>query len=118
MDKPERTNEELLDLFADVLEPVGEILQDKEFVKAADSGQKLTAVSMAIKNHKKAIIKILALVDGVPEDEYKVNLGTLTFKLLKLLNKPEVQLLFFSQAQKSGGVASGSATESTEDGAN
>lgn len=94
----ERSNEESLDLFADLLEPVSEILVDPEIAELWKSDAKrVSIVSKAIKNHKQTIIKILSLIDGVPEAEYKVNLLTLPIKVLNLLNNPMVQELFTSQ---------------------
>lgn len=114
-----RTNEEELDLFADLLEPCAEILSDKEFIAAIQgNGKKITAVKVAIKNHKKAVIEILALLDGVPVEEYHVNILALPIKLLELLNRPEVTGFLAGQGQKTDAAYSGSATANTEDGAN
>jgi len=112
----ERTNEEVLDLFADLLEPVGEILSDKELsTLVQEKGKQLKAVQIAIKKHKTAIIQILARVDGVDPAEYKVNILTLPVKLMQFVNRPEVQELFTSQGQKGEPASSGSATENTGD---
>lgn len=113
----ERTNEEKLDLFADLIEPFSAICADKEFLRLLSGNQKLAAVRYALKNRKEPIIEILALIEGVPKEEYQVNLLTLPVKLLNFLNKPEVQELFSSQSQKNDGAVSGSATENTEGGA-
>ena len=113
-----RTNEEELELFADLLEPVAEILTDNAVRSVIQSGGKpITAIKWAIKNHKKATIEILARLDDVPVEEYKVSAITLPIKLLALVNKPEVQDLFSSAEQMSGAALSGSATEVTQDGA-
>lgn len=109
------SNEESLDLFADLLEPVAEILADKD-VKEAFESKKICGVKLAIKNHKAEVIQILALVDGIPVEEYKVSVFTLPMKLLELLNKPEVSELFQSQGQMKVAATSGSATGNTEDG--
>lgn len=110
-----RSNEESLDLFADLLEPVAEILADAE-VKEAFESKKIRGVKVAIKNHKAEVVQILALIDGIPVEEYKVNVFTLPLKLLELLNKPEVAELFQSQGQMKVAATSGSATVNTEDG--
>jgi len=112
----DRTNEECLDLFADLIEPCAEILGDPE-VRAAFETNKLKAVKAAIKNHKKAVIEILALVDGADPATYKVGVLTLPLKVLELLNKPEVVDLFQSQAQMKTAAGSGSATANTRGGA-
>lgn len=115
----ERTNEEALELFADLLEPVAEILTDPEIVGIWKSGgKKVTLVSKAIKNHKHTIVKILSLIDGIPEEEYKVNVLTLPARVLKLLNSPMFQELFTSQGQETTAGSSGSAMANTEGGVN
>lgn len=95
-----RTNEEQLDLFADLLEPVGELLTDKELVASLQGNDKLKAATQGIKGHKAAIIKILALIDGVDVEEYKVpSPPVLALKILKLLNEPDIAMLFTPQGQ-------------------
>ena len=111
----ERTNEEKLDLFADLLEPVGEILSDNALGEMVKTKQKpLKAAKHAIKNHKSAVIEILALLEGVEPEEYEVNLLQLPIKLMNFINNPEVQELFTLQGQNGGLAFSGSATENTE----
>ena len=115
----ERTNEEALDLFADLLEPVGTVLADKELRESVQRGDtRLKSVSIAIRNHKQEVVTILALLDGVPVEEYRVNLLALPVKLVRLLNLPEVKELFIGAEQKNVAASSGSATENTGDGVN
>lgn len=115
----ERTNEEQLELFADLLEPVAEILSDGKIAEMFQQGvPMLQPIRYAIKNHKKSIIEILARFDGVDPAEYKVNLLTMPIKLLNLVNRPEVQELFSSQAQSTAAGSFGPATENIKDGAN
>lgn len=113
----QKTNDEQLDLFADLIEPTSKILTDAAIAEAFKSGDTFKAVRTAIKNHKAEIIEILALADGVPVEEYKVPspLG-LTVKIMGFVNKPEVQELFTSQGQTNAADVSGSATENIKDG--
>lgn len=115
-----RTNEEQLELFADLLEPAAEIIADDSIKDIlSGKGKPVTAVKMAIKNHKAAVVEILARLDGVEPSEYKVpGPAALTLKLLELLNNSDVTELFTTQGQKSAADASGSAMANTEDGAN
>lgn len=115
----QRTNEEELDLFADLLEPVAEILGDKAVSDVFRTGGKpITAIKYAVKNHKQAVVEILARIDGVPVEEYHVTALALPVKLLNFLNKPEVKSLFTLQGQMNAAASFTSATENTEDGAN
>lgn len=108
-----RTNEENLDLFADLLEPVTEILTDKEVVDGVkNDGNKIKAVKAAIKNHKAAVVQFLALLEGVDAEDYVVPPpAQFMMKILALVNKPEVQELFTLQGQTTIAASSGSATE-------
>ena len=114
----ERTNEEKLDLFADLMEPVATIIGDQEIRDSiAKDVPYIRVAALAIKKHKKEVITVLALLDGVPVEEYKVNLMALPVKLVRLLNTPEAKELFTGAELKTGAASSGSATENTEDGA-
>ena len=103
-----RTNEEQLELFADLIEPCAEILSDKELAAAFQSGNRAKAIKLGIKS-----------IDGVDVGAYKVPTPpVLAMKILSLFNNPEIAELFTPQAQNETATHSGSATESTEDGEN
>lgn len=112
------TNEEKLDLFADLIDPFAEILSDKEVQEVVFSGKPtLLIVKVALKKHKTAVIQIMARIEGVPVEQYEIT-WDLPKKLVNLLNKPEIQDLFTLQGRQKGVGSSGSATENTKDGAN
>ena len=108
----ELKGEKALDVLAEIIEPAVEIMQDKRVVKAAKAGKTVEIVKVACKGHKKAIIKILAVLDDADPDTYEVSVLTLPAKILELLNDPEIQMLFTSPpksgAKKSSGKRSGS----------
>ena len=110
----EYQGEESLDLLADLIEPAGEIMSDKEIGEVFKKNR-FKAIGMAIKNHKKAVMQIMATMDGVPVDEYKFNVFTLPLKILEILNDPDLVQLFTSQGQTGDAISSGSASENTED---
>lgn len=110
----ERTNEELLDLFADILEPAAEILTDDE-VSAVYQKRRLSGIKLAIKKHHRAVIEIMALVEGVSPEEYKVDLLALPVKIMAFLNRPEMNELFTLRDQQIASVSGGPATESIEE---
>ena len=110
----EYQGEAALDLLADMIEPAGEIMSDKE-IGDVFKKNRLKAIGLAIKNHKKAVLKIMATMDGVPVEEYKCNVFTLPFKLLELLNDPDLIQLFTYQGQTGDAISSGSASENTEE---
>lgn len=104
--------EAAIDALADIIEPATEIMTDVHFVKAIRDDNKMKAVQLALRNHKKAIIAIMAATEGKKPSEYEVNLLTLPKKLLEIFNDPELVSLFQSQGQTV--TSSGSATENIE----
>ena len=110
----EYQGEAALDLLADLIEPAGEIMTDKE-IGAVYKENRFKAIKLAIKNHKMAVIQILALMDGVPVEEYKCNVFSLPVKLLELLNDPYLVQLFTYQGQTGGATSSGSASGNIEE---
>lgn len=94
--------EECLDVFADLIEPMAEIMADKEIAKEAKANNVAAAVKYAIKNHKRAVIEVLAILDGKTVEEYtkEINVFSLPAKILEILNEPEVMNLFQLQGQK------------------
>ena len=110
----EYQGEAALDLLADLIEPAGEIMSDKEIGEVFKKNR-FKAIGLAIRNHKKAVMQILATMDGVPVDEYKCNVFSLPVKILELLNDQEMIRLFQYQGQTGDANSSGSASENTEE---
>lgn len=113
----EYKGEKALDLLADLFEPAANIMADKEISRLAKAGEpKVKIISVAIKNHKKEVIEILAILDGADPKDYaeKVNIFTLPKKVLEAINDPDLMSLFTLQGQKAE-TLSGSATESIEE---
>ena len=108
----EYQGEAALDILADLIEPAGEIMSDKEIGEVFKKNR-FKAIGLAIKNHKKAVMQIMATMDGVPVDEYKCNVFSLPVKILELLNDPEMIRLFRYQGQTGDANSSGSASENT-----
>lgn len=111
--------EDALDLIADLMEPVGRILEDKKFqsaVEAVDSTAGLLKVAKTLlKSHKGECIEILARIDDTPVEEYQPTVFELTKSVVDLIGDPQVQELFISQGQIKDAANSGSATASTGD---
>lgn len=111
----EMTNDQSLDMFADMLEPMSVILADKEVSEKFKHGTIAAGVAHAIKKHKPEVIRILAATDGEPVETYKVNPVAIPFKLLRLLSAPEVKELFTFAGQTTESGSSGSAMVNTEE---
>lgn len=110
----EYQGEAALDILADLIEPAGEIMTDKEIGEVFKKNR-FRAIGLAIKNHKNAVMQIMATIDGVPVEEYKCNVFTLPVKILELLNDPDIVQLFTYQGQTGGANSSGSASENIEE---
>lgn len=110
----EYQGEAALDILADLIEPAGDIMSDKEIGEVFKENR-FKAIGLAIKNHKKAVMQILATMDGVPVEEYKCNVFSLPVKILEILNDPEMIQLFQYQGQTGDAKSSGSASVNTED---
>lgn len=95
----EITNEKALDTWADILEPVAEIIADETVKEKYRNDSKLKLVQYIIKTHKKAVIEILARLDGEEPDKYKFNFVTVPVKVLEILNDPAIADLFTSRGQ-------------------
>lgn len=112
----EYKDEEALDVLADLIEPVINIFGDKEVAEYYRARVILKAVQVAIKNHKKDVINMLAVLERVPAEEYHCTLLSLPKDLFDVFNDPELIDFFTSQEQIISEKTSGSVTESTEEG--
>ena len=108
-------NEEALDLLVEILEPCSELLSDEKTIKLLYSkGKRMEGVKLMIRNHKRAVIAILAALDGVPASEYECGFFVLPTRIIEVLNDKELLSFFSEQQTTSLENASGSATENTE----
>lgn len=98
--------ERALDVLADLIDPVAEIIGDKEISAILKSGKApAKAIKLALKNHKRAVLDMMAAIDGEDPATYEPSLFVLPKRLLDLLNDPEVQRLFASQEMTSDGIS-------------
>lgn len=89
-------NEDAIDLIANVIEPISKIAQDKTLINAIKKDDKMKAVQILLKKHKKEIIEVLAALHGEPVDTFKCNVLTITQDLIELLNNTELIEVFTS----------------------
>ena len=116
----EYKDEEALDLLADILNPTVEIMQDEAVQKFFNKGDEnmtvADVVTLVIKTHKKAVMQIMAALEGVPSEEYHCNIFTLPVQLMQVVNDPDLRAFFALQGQTDSASTSGSATGISEDG--
>ena len=115
-----RTNEDKLELFADILEPAAAILTDETWALEWQAGNRASAIRAAVKNHKAEIVEILARIDGEDPEHYEIDGMRLFLRLYGMFNRPDlegVEGLFTSRDQSAAAASSGPVTENTgEDG--
>lgn len=108
--------EAALDVLAELAEPAVEIMADEEVREIAQSKKpKVLLVKPILKNHKTAIIQIMAALEQKDPEEFvkTMNILTLPKKILELLEDEALMELFQSQGQMMEEESSGSATENT-----
>jgi hypothetical protein len=111
--------EEAIEVFAEIVEPLTNIICDEEIQKLAkEKAMTVKYVKPALKNHKKEIIQVLACLNRktVEDFEKEITLLNLPIMIVDLINDPEVQNLFRSQGQITpiSSAYSGSAMENIE----
>ena len=111
-------DEEALDVLAELIDPVVDIASDKEIQKAFEAGSEATmadVVKLIIKGHKRAVMAVMAVLEGVPLEQFHCNLLTLPSQVMQIMNDSDLKAFFTSQVQNISLNASGSATENTKE---
>lgn len=103
-----------IEMIAELMEPIAEISQDKEIGYCLHSNQAYKAVMYAMKKHPKTVLKLMAICEGVPVEEYAPSVPEIPAKVLEIINHPSILPLFTSQSQIEE-TYSGSATENIEE---
>lgn len=107
--------DEAIDLWADLLDPLTDILGDKSVAEIVRSGRpKMTIAKEILKNHKSDAVKILLRIDDTP-----INGLNIVFRLVAVLSEigesEEVKAFFgYAEQAKTAKEFSGSVTENTE----
>lgn len=93
--------EAALDLLADLMEPMVEIIGDDTFKDMVRGGEdRLKIAKHLLKKHKKPILTVMALIEGENPDNYEPNVLSIPLKLIELINDPDIVALFTVQGQK------------------
>lgn len=97
MQLSEIKGESALDVLAELIEPIAEIMGDEEVVALMNSNKpKLLIVNLAIKKHKDAVITALALLEQKDRETFlqELTFAKLPMMLLEVINDPDIQPLF------------------------
>lgn len=111
-------DEEAIDLWADLLDPLSNIFTDKELAAVVRSKKSpITIAKVILKNHRKEATEILLRID--PEPLTGLNIITRLVSVLTDIGQSEEIKPFFDFAEQANitNVSSISATENTEDNA-
>lgn len=111
----EITGDKALEVVADLIEPVSEIVTDTEVSELLRKDEKISACKRILKFHQSAVIEILAVLEGENPEDYKskVNVLTLPRKLIDIINDRALMELFRLPSQKMEGESYGSASAPT-----
>ena len=104
-----------IELWADLLDPISDIMTDKEIAKVTQEGKPPIEIAKTIlKRHKKAAAEILLRIDPEPLDGLNIIIR-LVAVLVEIGERNDVKTFFGYAAQENvNNESSGSATESTE----
>lgn len=109
-------DEEAIELWADLLEPVSHILQNKEFTSGLKGKSYIVMAKEILKEYRTETAEILKRISGETVDGMNILL-TLVNLLADIGRNKEIISFFGSAAQEiSESESSGSDTENTEDG--
>ena len=97
-DKAEEITDAVKDKAEDVIEAAEETAEKAaDTVKEKAKEGRMAAVQYVIKGHKKALLNILATLDGIPIEEYRINVIQIPIKVTELLNDKDLMDFFQSQ---------------------
>jgi hypothetical protein len=110
---------EAMDVLADLLDPVTELVKKPEILKVIDENglNDIETIKALIKGGKMEVLQILAILDGRPIEEFleTFDILTLPVMLYQTFNDDALQAVFTSQGQNEAVKSSGLAMESTEE---
>lgn len=87
---------EAIDDFAEMLEPLAVILEDKEFSKLAKGNNMVRFVIQAIKKYRKEVLEFLSLYTDTPVEELELTKQTLLPTLCDIISDQHIKKVFFS----------------------
>ena len=107
--------DEAIELWADLLDPLTEILTDEKIRKIVQSGKpKITIAKEVLKLHKKEAVEILTTIDPEPIDGLNIVLRLVNL-LAEIGQSEEIKSFFgYAEQEQMESESSSSVTENTE----
>ena len=107
--------EAAVDLWADLLDPISDILTDKEVAGVTQRGEApITIAKTILKRHKESAAEILLRIDPEPLDGLNIIVRLVTI-IAEIGQRDDIKAFFGYAAQENQeSESSGSVTESTE----
>ena len=80
-------NEEAIDLLADLVDPIHNIIQDQDIkIKIANKSTQKDAIKLVLKNHKESLLSIVALFEGVSREDLACTPISIVVDCMQILN--------------------------------
>jgi hypothetical protein len=115
-------DDEAMDVLAGLIEPASHLFKNKEFVlnirgnkEKGIKPDRIKAIDIAINEHRKDVVKIMAVLNQTPVEDFHYDLFTLPKMLLDIFNDEELISFFHYRAEMNSEASSGSVTENTEE---
>lgn len=106
--------ERALEVIAEIIDPVSELVKDNGFKAVCDTGDRLGIVKYLLKNQGKNVLKILALINDEDPDTYEPTIIQLPKMVLELFEDPDIMELFGLQGRTTVSASTDLATETIE----
>lgn len=112
-------DDEAMDVLAEILEPAVNIAKNKKFVNAFrgtkdEKPNRIEAVKILLNENREDIVKIMAILNETPVEDFHYNLLTLPSMILQVMNDKEMLSFFSTQGETDSATSSGSVMENTE----
>ena len=115
-------DDEAMDVLVEILEPSANLISNERFKQAIRGDKekkikpnKLEAVKIAITENRKDVVKIMAVLNETPVEEFHYTLLTLPTMVLQLFNDKDLIDFFQYRGEMDLATHSGSVMETTEE---
>lgn len=115
-------DDEAMDVLAEIIDPMVNMMKNKDFVLAirGDREKKIRpnrveAIKIAITKNRSDVVKVMAVLNETPVEEFHYNLLTLPQMMVEMFNDKELMDFFGYRSEKDSETPFGSVTENTEE---